>query len=80
MRPFDKCPVCGGELTEKSVEKLFRGGSDSAVITVVADVCLRCGERLYSEQTVARFSEVRKLLEQHITRGFEPVGQFFKVG
>jgi YgiT-type zinc finger domain-containing protein len=80
MRAFDKCPVCGGELTEKTVDKLLQGGSDSAVITVVADVCLRCGERLYSEATVVRFSEIRKLLEQRRTRGFEPVGQFFKVG
>ena len=23
MRPFSKCPVCGGELVEKDVEKLF---------------------------------------------------------
>ena len=26
MKLFDKCPVCGGELEEKEVEKLLRGG------------------------------------------------------
>lgn len=26
MKPFDKCPVCGGELVEKEVEKLLKGG------------------------------------------------------
>jgi len=26
MKPFDKCPVCGGELVEKDVEKLLKGG------------------------------------------------------
>jgi predicted RNase H-like HicB family nuclease len=26
MKPFEKCPVCGGELELKEVEKLLRGG------------------------------------------------------
>jgi len=26
MKPLDKCPVCGGELVEKEVEKLLKGG------------------------------------------------------
>ena len=26
MMPFSKCPVCGGEMAEKEVEKLLRGG------------------------------------------------------
>lgn len=25
-KPFDKCPICSGELVEKEVEKLLRGG------------------------------------------------------
>ena len=48
MRPFEKCPVCGRELVAKRVEKLVRGGVHTAVLTVPAEVCLRCGERLYS--------------------------------
>jgi len=24
--PFEKCPVCGGDLVEKDVEKVLRGG------------------------------------------------------
>jgi len=24
--PFEKCPVCGGDLVEKEVEKVLRGG------------------------------------------------------
>ena len=63
MRPFEKCPVCGGELVEKKVEKLLRGGSHAAVIYVDAEVCLRCGERLYSQETVQLFEEVRAKLE-----------------
>lgn len=44
MKPFDKCPVCGGELIEKEVEKLLKGGVHTAVLRVRAEVCLQCGE------------------------------------
>jgi len=79
MRPFEKCPVCGGELVEKHVEKLLRGGPNTAVVGATADVCLHCGERLYSEETARRFEEIRRKLELKETREFEPVGRFFKV-
>jgi len=38
MRPFEKCPVCGEELIEKKVEKLLRGGSHAAVVSVDAEL------------------------------------------
>ncbi|MCZ7383923.1 MAG: YgiT-type zinc finger protein [Candidatus Methanoperedens sp.] len=59
-KPFDKCPVCDGELVEKQVEKLLRGGDNTAVIRVRAYVCLHCGERLYLQETVKRFEEIRR--------------------
>jgi hypothetical protein len=34
MIPFHTCPVCGGEMVEKEVEKLLRGGMHTAVLTV----------------------------------------------
>jgi len=49
---------------EKEVEKLLRGGANTAVMKVRADVCLHCGERLYSEETVRHFEEIRRKLEQ----------------
>ncbi len=61
MRPFDKCLICGGELVEKEVEKLLRGGRHTAVLRVQAEVCLHCGERLYSQDTVRYFEKTRKL-------------------
>ena len=79
MRPFAKCPVCGGELVEKQVEKLLRGGAHTAVMTVEAEVCLSCGERLYSEATVRRFDEVRDKLSRQETDDFKPIGQSFQV-
>ena len=79
MMPFDRCPVCGGELTEKQVEKLLRGGAHTAVLTVRADVCLRCGERLYAQETVEQFAEIRSKLEREETSGFRPMGRSFQV-
>ncbi len=79
MRPFQECPVCGGQLVEKEVEKLLRGGVHTAVLKVRAEVCLRCGERLYSEQTVRRFEEIRAKLERQETAEFEVMGQSFQV-
>jgi len=80
MKPFEKCPICGGEVVEKYVEKLLRGGLNTAVVEASAEVCLHCGERLYSDEIVKRFEEIRRKLELKETREFEPVGQFFKVG
>ena len=79
MKPFNKCPICGGELIEKEVEKLLKGGSNSAVITVQAEVCLHCGERLYSEETIKRFENIRMKLERKETNDFLTVGNIYKV-
>ncbi len=78
-KPFEKCPVCGGELVEKEVEKLLRGGVHTAIIKVKADVCLHCGERLYSQETVKRFEQIRKKLERKEVANFQPIGQSFQI-
>ena len=79
MIPFQNCPVCGGEMASKQVEKLLRGGVHTAAINVQAEVCLRCGERLYSVETVKRFEQIRKRLERQEVAEFQPLGQSFRV-
>jgi len=79
MMPFEKCPVCGGELVEKEVEKLLRGGVHMAVLKVHAEVCLLCGERLYTQETVRRFEEIRAKLKRQETADFQPLGLSFQV-
>lgn len=79
MLPFDKCPVCGGEMVEKDVEKLLRGGKHTAVLSVRTEVCLHCGERLYSKEVISRFEQIRsKLLRQEMA-DFQPIGPSFQV-
>lgn len=79
MKPFEKCPVCGGELEEKAVEKLLHGGVHTAIMKTQAEVCLHCGERLYSQETVRRFEEIRKKLGSEEVATFQPLGKSFMV-
>ena len=79
MIPFNKCPICGGEVIEKEVEKLLKGGNNTAVIRVKAEVCLHCGERLYSKDTVKHFEEIRTKLKKQEVTDFEVVGQTYQV-
>lgn len=79
MIPFDKCPVCGGEAIEKEVEKILRGGDNTAIVKVKAEVCLHCGERLYSQDIIKIFEDVRKKLEKNQTEEYTLVGQSYVV-
>lgn len=79
MLPFDRCPVCGSEMTGKEVEKLVRGGKHTAVVIVEAEVCLHCGERLYSKETINQFEKIRLQLSRQETAQFQPLGQTFQV-
>ena len=63
MTPFEKCPVCSGEIVEKEVEKILRVGNHTEIVKVQAAVCLRCGERLYAPEIVKRFQEIRSTLK-----------------
>ncbi len=77
---LDKCPRCGfDDVIEKNVDKVILGSEDVAVITVPAEVCLHCGERLYNADTVLRFDLVRKKLASREVEGFQPVGRYFRV-
>ncbi len=79
MMPFNKCPVCGADLEKKEVEKLLRGGNHMAVLRVHAEVCLHCGERLYSQQTVRFFEQIRNKLKRQELSDFQHLGQSFTV-
>lgn len=79
MMPFEKCPICGGEMVAREVEKLLLGGLNTATFKVSAEVCLRCGERLYPQETVQCFERIRGKLERDEVAGFQPMGQSSQV-
>jgi YgiT-type zinc finger domain-containing protein len=80
MKPFEKCPVCAGNLENKRVEKVLKGGGNTASIKVFAEVCLHCGERLYTEEVVRSFEEIRSKLKNQDFSHFQTLGQSFTVG
>ncbi len=57
---YDDCSICGGQVTEKLVEKIStRNGRILAVVkNVPAGVCDQCGERYYRAEVVYRLEEV----------------------
>lgn len=79
MKPFEKCPVCGGDLVNKPVEKLLRGDGNTVSMKVTAEVCLHCGERLYTEDIVKAFEEIRIKLQRQDFSHFKTLGQSFTV-
>lgn len=80
MKPFDKCPICGGKLENKQVEKIVRGGGNTVSLKVSAEVCPRCGERLYAEDVVKSFEQIRAKLRKQEFSQLKSTGQSFTVG
>jgi hypothetical protein len=46
---------------------------------VDALVCLRCGERLYPEETVRRFEKIRNKFSRNETNDLTPVGNAYEM-
>lgn len=80
MAYVKKCPLCGGgEVIEKKVTEVISGGRHTAIMSVTAGVCHRCGERIYTPETIRHFENIEAKLESHELSGFHPVGQSFYV-
>lgn len=73
--PFEKCPVCAGDMVTKEVYTLLQCGINTATLKVNAEVCLHCGEPLYSEETVRCFEHIMR----DEVKDFKPMGQSFRV-
>jgi YgiT-type zinc finger domain-containing protein len=79
MIPFNKCPICGGEVIEKTVEKVLRGGKNTAILNIKAEVCIQCGERIFPIETIKKFEQIRTKLENQEVSEFKILGQSFQV-
>ncbi len=79
MKSFNKCPICGSDIITKEVEKLLRGGNNTAIVKVEAEICLHCGERLYSKDTIQLFEKIRSKLKRREVSEYQPVGKTYQV-
>jgi hypothetical protein len=48
-------------------------------VTVRAEVCLNCGEQLYTQEKVRRFEQIRAKLEKQDVADFLPLGLSFQI-
>ena len=64
MIHLEQCPICGGQLVMKIITKVVsnRSKDKSETLDVSADVCLSCGEQLYSMDTGTQFDDIRTRL------------------
>ena len=79
MKSSKKCPVCSGKLKNKQVEKLLKGSGNTVSLKVKAEVCLQCGERLYTEKIIKSFEEIRDKLRKKEFSHLKTLGQSFTV-
>ena len=79
MKSSKKCPVCSGKLESKQVQKLLKGSGNTVSLKVEAEVCLQCGERLYTEEIIKSFEEIRDKLRKKEFSNLKTLGQSFTV-
>ena len=79
MITSDICPICGKDTIVKEVTEIITGGGNTATISVEAEVCCHCGERLYTPETIRKFEEIKYELENQETEKFKVIGKSFLV-
>ncbi len=76
--PFPgQCLLCGAPVEVKRREIVVRGGVHAAVFEAWVGECTRCGEVLYTPDTVEREFALRRQLEEGRFEGLRPMGQLF---
>jgi len=73
-----KCVICGGDVTKKKVKEKIVIGNDVFFVNVVADTCLSCGERYFSDETMEKLAKLKKELSRS-RKGAISIGHTYKV-
>ena len=71
------CPLCGGKVVEKEVEKIVKGGNVVAILRVKAGVCEKCGERFYTKEVHKKIEEIRSEFKQKTTELYKQIGRTY---
>ena len=62
-----KCPICGGDTKEDIVEVQEIIEGEAYIISGVnAEVCVQCGERMYSLGEMRRIEKVRERIKNRM--------------
>lgn len=74
------CAFCGGEV-EHRVTRVIEEVDDDIVVVegVPADVCVRCGEKEFSPETIRRLERIRREHKRLTERRSVPVADYAKL-
>jgi YgiT-type zinc finger domain-containing protein len=79
MTLSEKCPVCKGRLAEREIEKFLKSNGDTAVLKVMAEVCLQCNMKFFAPRIIAEIAKVKNKLKKGQTKGFIVTGKSYKI-
>ena len=64
----------------ENITHIVRGGNNAALLEAEAEVCQRCGEKLFTSGQVQYFEDIRNKLKNEDTSNFIQIGKYFRVG
>ncbi len=60
------CPICGNKMVDKSVDVVDTINGKLVIIRgISAEVCVRCGERLYSQGELKKMEKLRGKIQDN---------------
>ena len=63
------CSLCGGKMTDRSVDVVDTVGGRLVILRgIAAEVCVRCGERVYSEVEMRKMEELRGKIQGNLVK------------
>jgi len=61
------CPICGGKTARKNVDVVDTVNGKFIIIRgISAEVCVRCGERLYSKNEMKKMEKLREKIQENL--------------
>lgn len=61
------------------IEHIVRGDTDTAIVQVLCQICVYCGYRQFSQETLDIFERIKTKLLDHDTAGFQEIGVSYQV-
>lgn len=63
------CPICGGEMVDKRVDVVDTVNGKLVIIRgIFAEVCMQCGERLYSGEDMKKMEKLREKIQDNLVK------------
>jgi hypothetical protein len=74
----ERCTSCGAPTVYRRVEHVVPGPVDVVRVEVDAEVCTKCGLKIFDRASILRFEEIRAKLANGDVSQFTPVGHAYR--